>query len=93
MAVGEEFGYNKRRVAQRKELMKEGTLSRTFLIIFALAACAAASCACGGVPKYADELRDHCWLWGHETGQVDGANKSVCFTFFRMPALRTASPI
>ena len=31
-------------------------------------------CAYGGVPKYADELRDHCWLWGHETGQVDGTN-------------------
>lgn len=48
--------------------MKECTKPRTFLIFSALAACAAASCAYGGVPKYADELRDHCWLWGHETG-------------------------
>ena len=54
--------------------MKECTKPRTFLIFSALAACAAASCAYGGVPKYADELRDHCWLWGHETGQVDGTN-------------------
>ena len=45
-------------------------------ILFAFLACGVlrASCAYGGVPKYADELRDHCWLWGHETGQVDGTN-------------------
>ena len=54
--------------------MKKFTMPKMFLIFSALAACAAASCAYGGVPKYSDELRDHCWLWGHETGQVDGTN-------------------
>ena len=30
-------------------------------------------CPCGGKPlcEYDDELIDRCWLWGHETGQVD----------------------
>ena len=56
--------------------MNDKNLANSLLLAFALVVCcfARASCAYGGVPKYADELRDHCWLWGHETGQVDGAN-------------------
>lgn len=42
----------------------------------ATALLAAGGCACtgGGRPlcEYDDELIDRCWLWGHETGQVDG---------------------
>ena len=56
--------------------MNDKKLAKSLLLSFALVVCCStrASCAYGGVPKYADELRDHCWLWGHETGQVDGAN-------------------
>ena len=33
-----------------------------------------ASVALGGAAAdYGDDLLDRCWLWGHETGQVDGA--------------------
>ena len=42
----------------------------------ATALLAVGGCVCpgGGRPlcEYDDELIDRCWLWGHETGQVDG---------------------
>ena len=40
----------------------------------ALLAAGGCACPCGDRPlcAYDDELRDRCWLWGHETGQVDG---------------------
>ena len=40
----------------------------------ALLAAGGCVCPCGGkaLCEYDDELIDRCWLWGHETGQVDG---------------------
>ena len=42
----------------------------------ALLASGGCACPCGEKPlcEYDDELIDRCWLWGHETGQVDGPN-------------------
>ena len=54
--------------------MNTRILSNVILFAFLVCGTAHASCTYGGVPKYSDELRDHCWLWGHETGQVDGTN-------------------
>ena len=54
---------------------------RTFIGLAGAAFAGGCRGLCGGtdLTQYEDTLRDHCWMWGHDSGYYDGTGPSSVY--------------